>query len=62
MLSEKKKNVLEFNQYVESDKIPYVIYVDMEFLIKKIDECAIIQNILQQQKWVSIFLVDMSTI
>ena len=35
-----KDNMLEFNEYMKSDKMPYTIYTDMEFLIKKIDECA----------------------
>ena len=39
MLSE-KDNILEFNQYMKSDKMPYIIYADIESLIKKIDECA----------------------
>ena len=28
-------NILEFNQYMKLDKMPYIIYVDMESLIKK---------------------------
>ena len=39
MPSEKDK-ILEFNQYMKADKMPYIIYADMEFLIKKIDGCA----------------------
>ena len=36
-----KDNILEFNQYMNSDKMPYIIYVDVGSLIKKkIDECA----------------------
>ena len=35
-----KDNMLEFNEYMKSDKMPYTIYTDVEFLIKKIDECA----------------------
>ena len=31
----KKDNILEFNQYMKSDKIPPVIYADMEPLIFK---------------------------
>ena len=27
----------EFNQYMKSDKMPYIIYVDIESLINKID-------------------------
>ena len=29
--------ILEFNQYLKSDKASFVIYVDLEYLIKKID-------------------------
>ena len=39
MLSE-KDNILLFNQYMKSDKMPYIIYVDIESLIKKLDGCA----------------------
>ena len=31
-----KDKVLEFNQYMKSDKMSYIIYTDMESLIKKI--------------------------
>ena len=34
-----KGNILEFNQYMKSDKMPYIIYADIESLIKKIDVC-----------------------
>ena len=34
MPSEKNK-ILEFNQHMKSDKMPYIIYADMEFLIKR---------------------------
>ena len=30
-----KNNILEFNQYMKSDKMPYIIYVDIESSIKK---------------------------
>ena len=33
-------NILEFNQYMKSDKILYIIYADIESLIEKIDGCA----------------------
>ena len=33
-----KDNILEFNQYIKPDEIPYIIYPEMESLIKKIDE------------------------
>ena len=32
--------ILEFNQHMKSNKLPYIIYVDIESLIKKIDGCA----------------------
>ena len=28
-------NILEFNQNMKSDKMPYIIYADIESLIKK---------------------------
>ena len=28
-------NTLDFNQYMKSNKIPYIIYADIESLIKK---------------------------
>ena len=36
----KVKNYKEFNQYMKSDKMPYIIYADIECLIKKIDVYA----------------------
>ena len=35
-----KDKILEFNQYMKSDKIPYIISADMESFIKKIDGYA----------------------
>ena len=35
-----KDNKLEFKQYMKSDKIPYIIYADIESLIKEIDGCT----------------------
>ena len=34
-----KNKILKFNQYMKSDKISYIIYADLECLIKKIDGC-----------------------
>ena len=31
--------ILEFNQYQKSDKGPFVIYADLEYIIEKIDGC-----------------------
>ena len=39
MQSEKDK-ILQFNEYMKSNKMPYIVYADMESLIKKIDGCA----------------------
>ena len=36
----KKDKILEFNSYMKSDKISYIIYADIESLIRKIDGCA----------------------
>ena len=35
-----KINILQFNQYMKSDKMLYIIYADIEQLIRKIDGCA----------------------
>ena len=35
-----KNNIMEFNQYMKSDKMPDIIYADIESLIRKIDGCA----------------------
>ena len=29
-----KDNILEFNPYIRSDKMPYIVYADIESLIK----------------------------
>ena len=36
--------ILEFNQYKESDKAPFVIYAYLECLIEKIDGFHIYEN------------------
>ena len=40
ILPAEKDKILEFNQYMKPDKMPCIIYANMEFLIKKIDACA----------------------
>ena len=40
VIPSEKHDTLEFNQYIKLDKIPYIIYADIESLIKKIDGCA----------------------
>ena len=36
LMPSEKGNVLEFNQYMKSDQIRYIIYADIESLIKKV--------------------------
>ena len=38
-MASEKSNILEFNQYMKSDKMPCIIYVDIESLIKKTNGC-----------------------
>ena len=35
VMTSEKNNILGFNQYTKSDKMPYIIYADIESLIKK---------------------------
>ena len=35
-----KDGILEFSQSMKSDKVPYIVYADIESLIKKIYGCA----------------------
>ena len=44
----KKYYILQFNQYIKSDKMPYSIYADLESLIKKYMHGQITQKYLQQ--------------
>ena len=41
VMPSEKDNILEFYQYMKSDKMPYSIYADIESLFKKVDGCAI---------------------
>ena len=40
VMQSKRNNILEYNQYMKSNKLLYFIYADMESLIKKTDGCA----------------------
>ena len=40
VMTSEKDNVLEFNQYIKADKMPYIICANIESLIKKVDGCA----------------------
>ena len=57
MQSERNK-VLEFNQYMKSDKMPYIIYTHIESLILKIHGCGNNPQKSSAMKMVSIFLVS----
>ena len=37
LMSSEKDNILEFNQYMKLDKMPFIIYANIESLIKEID-------------------------
>ena len=39
VMPSKDTKILDFNLYRESDKAPFIIYVDLETLIEKIVEC-----------------------
>ena len=39
VLASQKANTLEFNQYMKSDKMPCIIYIDFESLNNVIDNC-----------------------
>ena len=39
VVESERNNILELNQYVKSDKMPYTIYADIESLIQKTDGC-----------------------
>ena len=38
MTSEDTK-ISKFNQYLKFDKAPFIIYIDLEYLMEKIDGC-----------------------
>ena len=40
VMPSERDNILEFNQNMKSAKMRYIIYADIESLIRKIDECA----------------------
>ena len=43
---------------MKPDKMPYIIYADLEYFIKKQTDAQTIQKNLQQQKLEKIFLED----
>ena len=40
VMPSERNNILEFNQHMKSNKMSYIIYADIESLIRKIDGCA----------------------
>ena len=50
VMTPEKYNILEFNHYIKSDKMPYITNADIESLIRKLMDVQINQKILQQQK------------
>ena len=40
VMPSEKVNILEFNQYMKSDKMLYIDYADIEYIKKKIDGCV----------------------
>ena len=54
MFSEDSK-ILEFNQYQESDKTSFIIYVDLECLKEKMMDAKIILKIHSPQNEVNMF-------
>ena len=50
VISSEDTKILEFNQYQKSDKAPFIIYVDLECLIKKIYNVKTTLKIDLQQK------------
>ena len=49
-MSSEDTKILEFNQYQKFDKAPFIIYVDLECIIEKIDGCKNNPEIHLQQK------------
>ena len=67
-MSSEKDNILQFEQYMKSDKMSYVIYADIMLIKRKMD-AQIIDKVLHQKKQtnkqtnkkpkqVNIFLLD----
>ena len=40
VMPSEKDNILEFHQYMKSDKTRYIVYADIESLTRKIDGSA----------------------
>ena len=48
-MASEKYYVLEFNQHIKSNKMLFIIYADIEFLMKKETDVKINERNLQQQ-------------
>ena len=40
VMPSQKDYILQLNQYIKSDNVPYINYADLDFLIKKTDGCT----------------------
>ena len=49
VMSSEDTKILEFNQYRKSDKVAFIIYVYLESLIGKINECKKTPEFLQKK-------------
>ena len=57
LIPSEETNILQFNHYLKSDKMSYIIYSDLEFLIKRIDGCKNNYEKSSATKKVNIFLL-----
>ena len=54
-VSPEDTKMIEFNQFQKSDRAPFIIYTDLEWIIKKIDGCKNNPENLSTKKQVNIF-------
>ena len=54
-VSPEDTKMIEFNQFQKSDRAPFIIYTDLEWIIKKIDGCKNNPENSSTKKQVSIF-------
>ena len=54
-VSPEDTKMIEFNQFQKSDRAPFIIYTDLEWIIKKIDGCKNNPENSSTKKQVNIF-------
>ena len=54
-MSPEDTKMIEFNQFQKSDRAPFIIYTDLEWIIKKIDGCKNNPENSSTKKQVNIF-------